>query len=86
MFKLPKNSVKIETSDPWLESYQCGSVRVNVWRNSKNTFYTVGTCLVHPKKGKTQLFRKFCTKEEVEMILQNPRIHTGKGYRTNAAR
>lgn len=79
-FKLPVGAKKIKTNDPWLESFSVGKCRVNIWRNAKNKFFTVGTALNHPTKGKTQLFRKFCDKKEVEKILNNPRIHTGKGY------
>lgn len=80
-FKLPTGAKKIKTNDEWLTSYQVGTCRVNIWCNSKNSFFTVGTALNHPKQGKTQLFRKFCDKKEVEAILSNPRIHTGKGYK-----
>lgn len=43
--------------------------------------FTVGTALTHPTKGKTQLFRKDCSLDEVIAILSKPRIHTKKGYR-----
>ena len=43
---------------------------------------TVSTCLNHPKKGKTQLFRKRVNKEMLEQIFEYPRKHTGKGYYT----
>lgn len=79
-FKLPKDAKKIMVNDVWLQSYAIGNVRVNIWSNKKNKFYTVGTAINHPVRGKTQLFRRFCDKEEVEKILMNPRIHTGKGY------
>lgn len=79
-FKLPKDAKKIMVNDVWLQSYLINGTRVNVWSNNKNKYFTVGTALNHPTKGKTQLFRKFCDKKEVEAILNNPRLHTGKGY------
>lgn len=59
-------------------SFWRGDVRVNVYY----TTMTVGTCLDHPKQGKTQLFRRDVTEKELEMILRNPRVHTHKGYKT----
>lgn len=52
--------------------------RINIYL----TKGTVATCLNHPKKGKTQLFRKRCNLSDVENIFKNPRIHTRKGYYT----
>ncbi len=52
-------------------------VRLNVYTSTM----TVATCLNHPKQGKTQLFRKNVTIDELEAIYQNPRIHTNKGYK-----
>ncbi len=46
---------------------------------SKDTF-TVASCLNHPRKGCTQLIRKHVSEIELELILDNPRIHLGKGY------
>lgn len=51
--------------------------RINIYY----TTMTVGTCIKHPKKGKTQLFRKKVDKKLLNMIFINPRIHTNKGYR-----
>ena len=51
-------------------------MRVNIY----TTTMTVGTCLDHPLKGKTQLFRRNCSIEDVERIFNNPRVHTRKGY------
>ncbi len=48
-----------------------------------NVFYTtltVATCLNHPYKGKTQLFRKEVGVEELKKIFENPRSHTQKGF------
>ena len=48
-----------------------------------NVYYTTGTvatCLTHPISGKTQLFRRNVTLEELSQIFLNPRTHTGRGY------
>jgi hypothetical protein len=50
--------------------------RVNIYV----TKMTVGTCINHPTKGKTQLFRKHQTIASIKEILKNPRIHTNEGY------
>jgi len=58
------------------QEYNC---RINVYY----TTGTVGTCLLHPKSGKTQLFRPgevTNTLAKLKAIFQNPRLHTGKGY------
>jgi hypothetical protein len=72
-----------------------GGMQVNVYY----TTGTVGTCLNHPKQGKTQLFRRGVhtvevlspktqlfrrgvhTVEDLSTIFQNPRVHTGTGYK-----
>eukprot|EP00523_Entomoneis_sp_CCMP467_P014636 CAMPEP_0168772292 /NCGR_PEP_ID=MMETSP0725-20121227/3881_1 /TAXON_ID=265536 /ORGANISM="Amphiprora sp., Strain CCMP467" /LENGTH=484 /DNA_ID=CAMNT_0008821805 /DNA_START=1 /DNA_END=1456 /DNA_ORIENTATION=- len=52
-------------------------VRFNVYY----TTGTVGTCLNHPRQGRTQLFRRNVrTLEDLREIFQKPRVHTGKGY------
>jgi hypothetical protein len=51
--------------------------RINVYYTTK----TVGTALNHPNQGATQLFRRRCSSEELREIMQNPRVHTGKGYK-----
>lgn len=53
-----------------------GHMRINIYY----TTMTIGTCLLHPVKGKTQLFRRNVTDIELEKIFQNPRVHTNKGY------
>ncbi len=48
-----------------------------------NVYYTkmtVATCLRHPKRGATQLFRRCVSMQEMERIFKKPRLHTGKGY------
>jgi hypothetical protein len=83
-FRLRTGLIEIPTSDPYLRSFlvmtKDGQCRVNVWSNKKSGLYTVGTALAHPKKGKTQMFRRNCTEAEVRELLKNPRKHTGKGY------
>lgn len=51
--------------------------RINVYM----TKMTVATCLDHPNKGKTQLFRRHVDPDLLEKIFENPRVHTDKGYR-----
>ncbi len=53
------------------------NVRINVYYTTR----TIGTALSHPSQGATQLFRRNCTTEELVKILENPRAHTGKGYK-----
>ncbi len=76
--------VRVETKDEYMTSFKKvlnnHPARINVWVNDRNESFTVGTYLKHPKKGKTQLFRKLCSIKEVKSILKNPRIHTRKGY------
>lgn len=83
-FRVRKGIVEIESKDPYMRSFlvpsDLGNCRVNVWRNDKNSRFTVGTALEHPTKGKTQLFRKGLTEKEVMELLKHPRRHTGKGY------
>lgn len=74
---------KIKSQDPtmisFLKTYVENRARINVWEGRKGR--TVGTYLTHPKQGKTQLFRRKVTDSELVKIFENPRIHTGKGYR-----
>lgn len=51
-------------------------IRVNVYY----TTMTVGTCLNHPTKGKTQLFRRNVDEKMLATIFKRPRVHTRKGY------
>lgn len=57
-------------------SFRKDGTRLNVYY----TTMTVGTCLNHPKKGKTQLFRKNVSEELLTKIMDNPRVHTQQGY------
>jgi hypothetical protein len=54
-----------------------GVKRINVYYSTM----TVATCIEHPVKGKTQLFRRnVICKKELDKIFTNPRTHTNKGY------
>lgn len=55
------------------ESPRC---RVNVYYSTG----TVATCLDHPRSGKTQLFRREQSMDDLYAIFNNPRQHTGVGY------
>lgn len=50
--------------------------RINVYYSKM----TVATCINHPKKGKTQLFRRHVSLNELKKIFTNPRVHTDMGY------
>ena len=63
--------------DTTLMIFNRGTTQVNVWW----TTMTVGTCLEHPSQGKTQLFRKGVDFKLLDKILDNPRLHTGIGYK-----
>lgn len=67
---------KIECKQPAMASYRMGDNRLNFYLSTG----TVGSCVDHPKKGKTQLFRKYL--ENPLSLFNNPRQHTGKGYYT----
>ena len=61
-----------------------GDSKANIYWNKKfnmNKQFTIQTTIDHPKKGRNQLNRKGIYKKEVIAILENPRKHTGKGYR-----
>lgn len=59
-----------------MASYSNGDARINVYL----TKMTVATCLNHPKKGPTQLFRRNVTLAMLDEIFEYLRKHTGKGY------
>ena len=50
--------------------------RINVYY----TTGTVGTCINHPRQGRTQLFRRNVLLSMLTEIFREPRIHTGAGY------
>ena len=57
-------------------SFQRGDVRINVYY----TTGTVGTCIDHPRQGKTQLFRRDVDSSLLRTLFNNPRTHTDRGY------
>jgi hypothetical protein len=70
--------IDMRTSPPMI-SFGKDGIRINIYYSTM----TVETCIKHPKKGKTQLFRKNVSLSELDKIFKNPRQHTGKGYYTN---
>ena len=60
-----------------LISFAKDDTRINIYYSTM----TVGTCLNHPKLGKTQLFRRNVSMRLLEIIFNNPRVHTTCGYR-----
>lgn len=70
-FKLPENFRELETRDEWMRSFLHESentqTRVNVWGNSRNGYFTVGTV----SKKKLPVYQKYVTKEGVEKILRD---------------
>ncbi|OEU18269.1 hypothetical protein FRACYDRAFT_183600, partial [Fragilariopsis cylindrus CCMP1102] len=58
-------------------SFRNNNDRINIYYSTR----TIGTALDHPSQGKTQLFRRKCTVEDLKKIFQNPRSHSGKGYK-----
>lgn len=50
--------------------------RINVY----TTKMTVATSLKHPRRGKTQMYRKHVDKKLLKAIFENPRVHTNRGY------
>ena len=63
----------------WVKQEGQNDMRINVYL----TKMTVATSLNHPKKGKTQLYRRQVFKSELlEKLFKNPRQHTDKGYYT----
>lgn len=50
--------------------------RINVYL-TKSTFVTQ---IEHPKRGKSQLFRRNVPEKDYPRIFENPRVHTGRGY------
>jgi len=69
---------KLSTSQPAMASYRKDGNRLNFYLSTG----TVGSCLDHPRQGKTQLFRRKVT--DPSSLFDNPRQHTGEGYHTKA--
>jgi len=65
---------------------RCELQTINIYWNRKNSLFIVQTALNHPKKGRNQLNRRYISLEQVFLLLDNPRSHTGKGYRTTKKR
>lgn len=61
-----------------LLSFRSGTTRINVYYITA----VVGTCLDHPTKGKTQLFRRNIDLNFLALLFRDPRIHYSKGYYT----
>lgn len=60
-------------------SFSKDDKRINVYYSKM----TVATALLHPVKGKTQLYRRNVWDiKKLENIFMNPRVHTGRGYYT----
>lgn len=51
--------------------------RINIFL----TTLTVATTVNHPKSGRNQLYRKGLTLNQIYKLFNNPRNHTGAGYR-----
>lgn len=51
------------------------------WNSKRNYRFTVQTTIDHPKKGRNQLNRKNLSIDQALPLFDNPRLHTGKGYR-----
>lgn len=60
----------------YLASFIKNKVRLNIYYSRG----TVATALNHPKKGRTQLFRKNVSWQLLKKIMENPRVHTNIGY------
>ena len=58
------------------EDQDNGKMRIKIYM----TKGTVSTAIKHTKPGKTQLFRKNVTLDQLTQILINPRKPTCKGY------
>ena len=64
--------------------YSDKPVRMNIYFKGSSTALnynlTIGTYMNHPKKGKTQMFRRQVGRKTLIKLLKNPRQHTGRGY------
>lgn len=58
-------------------SFSRDGQRINVYYGKG----TVGTCLDHPKQGKTQLFRRNVGVDLLTRLFEKPRLHTRLGYK-----
>lgn len=73
--------------DQWTEVYHneksriVSFVRDDARINVYYTTETVATVLDHPSRGRSQLFRAEVDLSMLEQLFDNPRMHTGVGYR-----
>jgi hypothetical protein len=73
---------KMTCNQPAMSSYTRDlKERINFYLSTG----TAGTCLNHPTQGKTQLFRRGLDMTLATALLQNPRQHTGRGYKRKAS-
>lgn len=59
-----------------LVSFKRDGERLNVYYSKM----TVGTCVNHPTKGKTQLFRRNVNFNLLSKLFNDPLTHTHRGY------
>ena len=64
----------------FLRSTKDPSTRIDIYTTTR----TIKTILNHPNSGLNSLFRPCCyhNRQRLEQILNNPRVHSGIGYRT----
>ena len=84
--EISKNLKRVANKNGWkfhcyqdnikMISFKKEGVRINIYL----TTLCVSTSMDHPKKGKTQLFRRCQYEHEVFDLFKNPRLHTGRGY------
>lgn len=73
------NGIKIKSfsiPQAWY-NLELGELQIRIHWNTNNDGFSVGTTLIHPTKGKNQLWRNYCSLDDVRRILINPREHTG---------
>ena len=79
-----KFGYKLDTGkNPWVHSFKKEDVQVYVYHRVQTIYdlkFTVTTQLSHPTKGRTQLHRRSVDIMQLQRILEEPRVHTGKGY------
>lgn len=76
------NEIQYNEQSRVISFQKTGVGRINVYY----TTGTVATCIYHPHRGKTQLFRRNQTPKSLKDLFQNPRVHTGAGYYTTTLR
>jgi hypothetical protein len=78
--KIAKKHAYAETDHQeniYMVSFRKNDIRINVYYSKM----TIATCLNHPRKGKTQLFRRgVWDLKLLENIFAYPRVHTKIGY------